>query len=165
MKPQPHWSQQQNSHWPQRSRFKASQQLVKGNPTRQFLHYPHLLHIHSTPTHVSKFCFVPLFFLPLATLTDVGSIFWHLLWETSTLEHATIILHFASGVRIQTREELLQQDTFGTWQVSIIKSELQAMSYILSVSVPFCLLPLIKSEMTTTQKSLPAFITKLPNFE
>lgn len=112
VKPQPHWSQQQNLHWPQRSKFKSIQQLVKGNPVGCFLNYPYLLHIHSTPTHISKLCFVPLFFLPLATLMDVGSIFWHLLWETSTLAHTTIVLNFASGVKIQRREKTVTAEHF-----------------------------------------------------
>lgn len=41
----------------------------------QFPRYHHPLQMHSTPTQASKFWFVPLFLLPLATLRDVGSFF------------------------------------------------------------------------------------------
>lgn len=161
MKSQPHWSQQQNLHGPQRRKFKASQQLVKGNPTGWFLNYPYLLHIHSTLTHVSKLCFVPLFFLPLATLVDVGSIFWHLLWETSTLEHTTIVLHFASGVKIQRREKQLQQNTSGTWQVWFTET---VTGNVLYSSCTSAILP-TSTKLSNFKKSLPSIITKLSDCE
>lgn len=128
----------------------------------QFPCYPHPLQMHSTPTQVSKFWFVPLFLLPLATLR-CWVFFFFLAFTLRNIN--TGACHYCTSFSFWHKKRKSYSRTLLVHITFCSLNQLWAMSCTLSVSVPFSLPSLNQFRNDNDlKKSLPSVITPHSDF-